>query len=397
MNPFSITDRLAAKILWPLCVLITSGIVFCTLWPFDFVRSNQVSWLEQTNGIRVRQLGVVLGPQVPAPASPDPARKPCTFEVWIKPTQTNAVGTIVNVYVPGNPHRFSLRQYLVGLIISHDVQRPWRAPTRIKVDVDDGLKKNQPLFITITSGQNGTAVYFNGNLRKSFPWFQLSTDDLTGQVTLGSSAVMPDAWSGEIRGLAFYPQQLTPEQVLANYRAWVNVSAEHPGAAVQPNSMYSFSERRGNIIHDRGRDAVNLSVPRTYKVPHHTFLTPPWLEFDPSWDYFWDVVRNIVGFMPFGFIVCGLFSLSVRGYRAVIYTALIGCGFSLCVEVVQAYIPQRSSGFTDIITNTLGTLVGAVLLRLLYEILPASSKCGVEKVSVSNPQGNAMRSPTVQN
>ncbi len=369
----------AAKILWPLCLLITLGILLCTLWPFDFVRDNQVSWLEQTNGIRVRQLGVALGTQVPAPASPNPAGKPCTLEVWINPTQTNAVGTILNVYVPGNPHRFSLRQYFVGLIISHDVQRPWRAPTRIKVDVDDGLKRDQPVFITITSGQNGTAVYFNGSLKKSFPWFQLSADDLTGQVILGSSAVMPDAWSGEIRGLAFYPQQLTPKQVLASYRGWLNPSAEHPDATVQPGSMYLFSEREGNIIHDRGRDAVDLSVPRTYKVPHHSVLTAPWLEFDPRWDYFWDVMRNVVGFMPFGFVVCALCSLSLRGYRPVVYTALAGCGLSLFVEVLQAYIPQRSFGLTDVITNTLGALLGAFLLKIVYRILPDHFRCELRR------------------
>ncbi len=92
------------------------------------------------------------------------------------------------------------------------------------------------------------------------------------------------------------------------------------------------------------------------------FLTSPWREFDPTWDYVWDVLRNIAGFIPFGFLMCALLLCTQRYSRAILYATLLGALLSFSIELMQAYIPQRASGITDIITNTLGTFLGALLV-----------------------------------
>jgi VanZ family protein len=346
-----------------LCLFTTLGILFCTLWPFDPFPPNRVSWLAQTNGIRFGQRGVVVSQQSLGRAEAIPGEDSCSIELWIRPVNTDSVATVLDIYEPGNPWRFLIRQYHGGLIISHDVPVRGAKPHRIKIDIDDGLQHGQLTFLTITSGVTGTRVYFDAKLKKAFPGFQISRDDLSGQLVLGSSTVQPDAWSGEMHGLALYSRELNPQEVLESYTSWTKNGATQTSAADGVMASYPFAERSGNIVRGQGSIAPDLLMPKIYRVPHHSFLTPPWREFDPSFDYLWDLLRNIAGFMPLGFFLCALFQRSPLFRRAVLYTTLLGGALSLCIEILQAYIPQRGSGVTDVITNTLGTALGALLVR----------------------------------
>ncbi len=350
------------KLLFYLTLFVTLGILVCTLWPFDAFPPNRVSWLEQSNGIRFRQRGVVLSQ--PLATSAPSGDAPCTLELWFVPAQTNSVFTILDIYDPANPYRFMIRQYLVGLIISHDVAVPHRKSVRVKIDVNTGLQEKRVSFLTITSGPKSTTVYFDGSLKKNYPHFRIAYEDLTGQIVLGSSAVQPDAWAGDVHGLALYSRELTAEEVAYSYRRWIEDPRRDQLPATDAVFKYFFTERGGDIVHDLGPNHKDLFIPKAYEVPHHSFLTSPWREFDLTWDYVWDVLRNIAGFIPFGFLMCALLLCTQRYSRAILYATLLGALLSFSIELMQAYIPQRASGITDIITNTLGTTLGALLVQL---------------------------------
>jgi VanZ family protein len=74
-----------------------------------------------------------------------------------------------------------------------------------------------------------------------------------------------------------------------------------------------------------------------------------------------DFIINIVGFIPFGYLVllyfvsstskCGLLGMTLLAVAA-------GTGTSLILESVQFYIPGRISSLFDLIANGMGTCLG---------------------------------------
>ncbi len=96
---------------------------------------------------------------------------------------------------------------------------------------------------------------------------------------------------------------------------------------------------------------------------HEQFLERPWDEFRQDWNYWKDVGINVAGFIPLGFFFCAYFYSVRRIKRPVLLTVALGFAVSLTIEVLQAFLPTRDSGMTDLITNTLGTAVGVLAFR----------------------------------
>lgn len=349
-----VSGALASALLTVLAVILVAG-----LWPFNPFPANNVAWLKNRNGLSFGTNPVVLS------RSPlnfaDPRWSSISVEIWLQPTDRWRIITFLSIYTPENPEQFRMMYDQNIFLIRRnrrDTKGQW---VDTAIGVDNAVFPNTPLFVTITSGPQGSAMYFNGKLARVFPAYLLSGRDLSGQLVFGTSPFSKQTWHGEWRGLAIYGAELSPADVLAHYQKWTEGQQTELAKELVPTAVYDFHEGTGDTIHDLAGTAPDLFIPKHYSVPHKGILQWPWDEYHPDLSVAADIAVNIAGFVPVGFLLCAFLVSSTRNQRPVLTTVVIGALISLTIEFLQVYIPQRSSGMTDIVTNSLGTAMGAIL------------------------------------
>ena len=358
-------DSSAATIRKPLgviCILVLGGILTAGLWPFHSPR-NQVSWLAGGQGLQFGPHGTILSSRA-FHVAPKQGTAPCSIEIWLEPAPSETSGTVLAFYAREAPRRFSIYQFSTGLVFRSEFQGEQQGH-RTGFYVHGIFRQGKQGFTTITSDGEHTSVYVDGILAKQVLSFPLSGQDLVGQLVIAGSPRTGDSWSGVLRGLALFSQDLTPAQVLHHYETWTKDGQPDIGKDDRAVALYLLDEREGKLVHNQIPSGIDLYIPERFLVVDQYFLEPFWKEYKPSWSYCRDVLVNIIGFVPLGFMFCAYLSLAGRVKRPALVTILLGFAVSLTIEIAQAYLPTRDSGMTDVITNTSGTGLGIWLYRLV--------------------------------
>lgn len=344
-----------------ICLLILCGILAAGLWPFHSPK-NEVAWLGNENGLLFGDYGTVLSSGTLKMANSED-RASCSLEIWLQPGLTYDTNTFLAFYAPQNPRQFSLHQSNADFELRSNFRNQRQRIQTSRLYVDGVFQQGKPVFMTVTSGAGKTAVYIDGTLVKASRDFLLSSGDCTGQLVVGDSPGASDSWSGRLLGLAIYDQALTAQQVFQHHETWIRRGQPELAQNEGTVALYLFDEHTGRMIHNQIRSGADLDIPETYMIVNQMFLERPWDEFFLGWGYWKNVLINIGGFIPLGFFFCAYLSLTLQARKAAVVTIILGCAASLTIEVLQAFLPTRQSGMTDVITNTLGTSIGVALFR----------------------------------
>jgi hypothetical protein len=341
------------------------GILLAGLWPFNFFPKNRVQWLPQQNGIHFADYGEIYGPE-PAPAiERKPSPRSLSLELWVRGEADYRTFSPILSFDERTrrtwAERFVIAQSLSDLVVE---QFPDSDTPSTRLYLDGACHEGKPRFLTVTSGPEGTMLYLDGILERAFPALLLTPDIFSGRVLVGHGTSGQEPWRGDVLGLAFYPRALTAQEVAEHDRAWQNHQTRERVEAGDGGALYLFDEHRGQLIRDLAGRMPDLMIPSRFRVLRPSVLSFPW-PLRPS--DFEDTAVNILGFLPFGFLLTAYLREMAncdRG-RALGMAVVIGGLASLGIELLQVYLPSRDSSLLDLLNNVLGSGLGAwVQLRI---------------------------------
>lgn len=77
------------------------------------------------------------------------------------------------------------------------------------------------------------------------------------------------------------------------------------------------------------------------------------------------IIANIALFVPWGFFMfLALYTVDRPTVQTYVLTLLLGFSFTVGIEATQYFLPSRVADINDVIYNTAGTLLGALLGHL---------------------------------
>ena len=359
-----------------ICILYILIILFWGLRPFNFRPVNGVKWLNNENGISFQDSGLVYGPTANNGSDQNPLfvnEKSISIEIWLTPGPHyhRSFSNIFSLYDDNQPEIFSFRQVRSSLNISK-----YRTPGKKGVTyswrwLGNFFFNGQRRLLTVTSDKNNTSVYFDGRKVKNFRNYSLmlsKKQTSPSRIVIGNDPSGRQPWKGKIHGLAIYDRVLDPERVIEHFEKWRNGSALSLAREKDIFVYYPMDEKSGQKIHNKVSNHHHLLIPLRFKILKKSYLKLSRNAFNFTASSLRDMRINIIGFIPLGFLLLVTIYSTPPSWPPIFLAFLGGTMISLMVEILQAFLPTRTSSLTDLIFNTFGTALGLILAVIFIKL-----------------------------
>lgn len=352
--------------------LILIGILLSGLRPFNFLAANKAGLRKDMQGVHFEAPGIIFSSAPLSLSDPSSNSPEFSLQICLKPSKepNSNLPAILSLWDPKTESLILFGQWKSSLIIRTYLKYYEGSGGFREIGVRDALKKGDKNILTITSTQHQTDIYINGTLGKHYSNYSIiptfsDSSLFEPYLILGNSVYGKAGWSGEIYGLSVWNHELTPGEIAKNHQPFSNqiFPWEEPG----PVANYSFPSQPGSLIRSTTSKGPDLLIPEKYRPFKYSILSPIWRDIAFTKSSIYDILLNILGFIPFGFIFAmarwGKYQrLASRDYLIIIFAA---AALSLMIELAQVFLPTRHSQMIDVVCNTIGAFAGGYLFHLV--------------------------------
>ncbi|MFC1876762.1 VanZ family protein [Thermodesulfobacteriota bacterium] len=343
------------------------GILFYGLRPKSFKFENGVTWLKDGRGVRFNNGGLAFAYPFLKQSDNDAIfENGFSIELSFKPAgnTSGGFGLVLSIHDGRDRNQLVVGQWRSYLIVMNgdDYDHKRKIP---RISVDTAFQKDKPIFMTITTGKQGTRIYLDGKIAKSDSKLKLKLPSgENSRLTVGNSVYWNNSWEGEIYGLALYGYSVSDDEAASHFDRKSSEQNFTFAKAYQPALLYTFEEGQGMHVRDHSGNDAHLEIPRKMQVLQKRILSVVvWHNLELYRNLYADVLVNLLGFIPLGLVLSVVLSLYKGQFdkSVMVFSVLICLLLSLGIEFAQAWIPSRSSNLHDLVLNTAGGWIGVVI------------------------------------
>ena len=257
--------------LWLLILIILLlGILFYGLRPKNFNFENGVTWLKDGPGVRFSSNGLAFARSFLKQSDNDAIfENGFSIELSFRPTGNagGGFGFVLSIHDGRDRNQLVGGQWRSYIIVMNgdDYDHKRKNP---RISVDTAFQKDKPIFLTITTGKQGTRIYIDGKLAKSNSKLKLILPSgHNSRLMVGNSVYGNNSWKGEIFGLALYSYSVNDDEAASHFDHNSTVKNFTFAKAYQPALLYTFEEGKGTQALDQSGNGAPLEPQKRVYSP----------------------------------------------------------------------------------------------------------------------------------